>query len=194
MSRKRATKMMGQYTSDTFVDEQGVAMRHCTTCGQLKTLYDGYHKNGVDDSGGTAYRLECKTCYNAKRKENSVSNKHTEFLGHQRHRGESDISYTYTEWREAVIFFGGMCAYCGRTMRKCETLTRDHLDSVSKGGKTEQGNIIPACNTCNCSKGNQEFKDWYMKQPFFSQERLNRIFQWRTIIRVAGGGNGDSNY
>jgi hypothetical protein len=27
-----------------------------------------------------------------------------------------------------------------------------------------------------------------MRQPFFSQDRLNRIFLWRTIMRQVGNG------
>jgi hypothetical protein len=42
---------------------------------------------------------------------------------------------------------------------------------------------VPACQSCNSSKGAEDFRDWFMKQAFFSQERLNRIFKWRTIIR-----------
>ena len=71
-------------------------------------------------------------------------------------------------------------------------MTRDHLEPVSEGGRTIQSNIVPACQSCNSSKGAEDFKDWFMKQPFFSQERLNRIFKWRTIIRqVEGGVNND---
>jgi hypothetical protein len=184
--------MTGQYKSETYVDAQDMVRRRCTTCGQLKYLYTDFHRNGVDDDGHPAYRLECKTCYNAKRKENKISNKHAEFIGHQHGRGEEDIDYTFAEWRETVIFFGGECAYCGRTMRKGETLTRDHLFAQSKGGKTTQDNVVPACSSCNSSKGNSDFKDWYMKQSFFSQERLNRIFQWRTLVRAAGGGSDDN--
>lgn len=187
MARRRAKTMIGQYTSETYVDEQGMVVRRCTTCGDTRPLHTGYHRNGTDDAGCAVYRLDCKTCYNAKRKENRASNKHAEFVGHQKHRGEDNVDYTYTEWREVVIFFGGCCAYCGRTMRKGETLTRDHLVPWSGGGRTTQDNVVPACGACNSSKGNKDFKDWFMKQPFFSQDRLNKIFQWRTIIRVAGG-------
>jgi hypothetical protein len=180
--------MTGTYLSQTYTDK-GVVVRVCSTCGSTKPLHTEFHRNGLDENGQAEYRLDCKVCYNAKRKENRVSNKHAEFLGHQRSRGEADINYTYTEWRETVIFFGGMCCYCGRTMRKGETLTRDHLVAVNEGGKTEQENVLPACKECNCSKGKEDWKTWFMKQSFFSQERMNKIFQWRNIIRVAGGGD-----
>lgn len=190
MGKSRAKRMIGQHASETWF-ANGIGYRRCSTCGEVKRLYDDYHRNGTDDEGQAAYRLECKTCYNAKRKENKASSKHAEFVGHQRHRGEADINYTYTEWREAVIFFGGMCAYCGRSMRKGETLTMDHWQPFADGGKTQQDNVIPACTGCNCSKGKKDGKEWFMAQSFFSQERLNKIFQWRSIIRAAGGGDAD---
>lgn len=98
----------------------------------------------------------------------------------------TDSRYTQQQWRETVVYFGGCCAYCGRTMRKHERLTKDHLIPRSDGGEMSQTNIVPACADCNSSKGDQEWRNWYMKQPFFSQERMNKIFTWRSIIKAAG--------
>lgn len=190
--KRRATRMIGSHETMDYKAPDGTKYRVCTTCGAHKPLYSDFHRNGLNEDGHASYRTDCKTCYNAKRKENRVRNKHAEFVGHQKGRGEADINYSFTEWRETVIFFGGTCCYCGKTMRRGETLTRDHLVAVSNGGKTEQDNVVPACGKCNSSKGNSEFKDWYMKQDFFSQDRLNKIFQWRTIVRVAGGGDVDA--
>lgn len=187
MSAKRNSKMIGAYSSDTYYCDDKPISRVCTHCGMLLPI-ESYHRNGVDEQGRPAYRLECKTCYNAKRKENRVKNKHGEFISHQKTRGEEAPALTYTEWRECVIFFKGSCCYCGATTKKGQTLTRDHLVAVSNGGKTEQVNIVPACASCNSSKGKQDWRDWFMKQPFFSQDRMNAIFKWRAIITAAGGG------
>lgn len=97
--------------------------------------------------------------------------------------------YSHQHWKETVIFFGGECAYCGKTMRKGERLTRDHLVPLSKGGTTTQDNIVPACAACNSTKGATEWHEWFMAQPFFSQERMNRIFRWRSIINAIGPEN-----
>jgi 5-methylcytosine-specific restriction endonuclease McrA len=85
-----------------------------------------------------------------------------------------------------LIYFGGKCAYCGSTPRKNKRLTKDHLEPISQGGGTIPENIVPACFSCNSSKGAEDFKDWFMKQSFFSQDSLNTIFKWRSIMRQAG--------
>lgn len=169
--------MTGRYAS-TVVNGK----KTCTFCGKALPL-SAFAKNGTDAFGNQKYRDDCKTCYNIRRRENATKKKHTDFVGGMKRRGESNVSYSHQEWKETVIFFGGTCAYCGRTMHKGERLTRDHLEPISDGGVTTQENIIPACHSCNSSKGASEWREWYMKQPFFSQERMNRIFQWRSIIR-----------
>lgn len=183
----RTKRMRGKYEPLTRTDTHGNTVKVCTFCGEEKFIGD-FPKNGVDAEGNYKYRDDCKTCYNIRRRENRTKKKHSDFIGGQKRRGEENPEYTHQEWKEALIFFRGECAYCGCTPRKGQRLTRDHLEPVSEGGRTIQSNIVPACQSCNSSKGAEDFKDWFMKQPFFSQERLNRIFKWRTIIRQVEGG------
>lgn len=177
--------MRGKFDSRTFKHQDGAVYRTCVFCGETKPLTE-FPRNGVDNNGIAKFRQDCKTCYNIRRRENATKKKHTDFVGGMKRRGENNVNYSHQQWKETVIFFGGECAYCGRTMHKGERLTRDHLEPVSDGGATIQDNIVPACHSCNSSKGAEEWREWYMKQPFFSQERMNRIFKWRTIIRSAG--------
>lgn len=182
----RTKRMKGQY--DPVERYEGYTrLKVCSFCGEEKPITD-FPKNGVDSDGDTKYRDDCKTCYNIRRRENRTKKKHTDFIGGQKRRGEEAPDFSHQEWKECVIFFGGECAYCGGTPRKGQRLTRDHLEPVSLGGRTIQSNIIPACGSCNSSKGAEDFKDWYMKQAFFSQERLNKIFKWRSIMRQVEGG------
>ena len=182
----RTKRMRGSFEPSVRRDSYGNLFKVCSFCGEEKSLHD-FPKNGVDATGKTRYRDDCKTCYNIRRRENRTK-KHSDFIGGQKRRGEENPNFTHQEWKECVIFFGGVCAYCGGTPRKGQRLTRDHLEPVSVGGRTIQSNIVPACASCNSSKGAEEFKQWYMKQPFFSQDRLNRIFKWRTVIRQIEGG------
>ena len=188
MSKRKSKRMYGAFESVTFRGDDGKMYRSCAFCGEVKPLTE-FPKNGVDNSGCVKHRLDCKTCYNIRRRENATKKKHTDFVGGMKRRGEQNVDYTHQQWKETVIFFGGECAYCGRTMHKGERLTRDHLEPVSEGGVTTQDNIVPACASCNSSKGAEEWRSWFMKQPFFSQERMNRVFKWRSIIRAAGGGD-----
>lgn len=162
--------------------------KRCAFCGKFKPIEE-FPKNGVDKRGNTRYRDDCKTCYNIRRRENATKKRHSSFVSGMSRRGEKDVEYSHQDWKETVIFFGGECAYCGKTTRKGERLTRDHLVPVANGGTTTQRNIVPACASCNSSKGAKEWREWFMQQPFFSQERMNRIFKWRSILSAAGETN-----
>ena len=176
-----AQRMYGTYKSETYPD----GTRLCIFCGEVKPLSE-YPKNGTDAEGNEARRQDCKVCYNIRRNENKNKKSHSDFIGGQKRRGEETPQLTHQEWKEIMIYFGGECAYCGCTPKKNMRLTKDHLVAVKCGGSTTQVNIVPACASCNSSKGAEDFKEWYMRQQFFSQERLNKIFRWRAIMRQLG--------
>jgi len=45
----------------------------------------------------------------------------------------------------------GICYYCGGKFRPTD-LTMDHLIPLVRGGKSIQGNVVPACKCCNSKK------------------------------------------
>ncbi len=45
----------------------------------------------------------------------------------------------------------GECYYCGQKIKPAE-LTMDHLIPITRGGKSVQGNLVPACKNCNNKK------------------------------------------
>lgn len=47
----------------------------------------------------------------------------------------------------------GHCAYCGIELSQ-DTITRDHVMPLSKGGKDDWLNVVAACPTCNYLKSN----------------------------------------
>lgn len=53
--------------------------------------------------------------------------------------------------------FGCRCAYCGSD----GPLQEEHVVPVSKGGPHIIENIVPACQSCNASKGDAEVDVWY---------------------------------
>ena len=86
-----------------------------------------------------------------------------------------DYNYSYEEWTQAVKIFNGECAYCGRTDK---TLTKEHFIPVSKGGEFTRDNIIPVCGSCNSSKGNRDFFEWYPERESYSPLRRKKILEY----------------
>ena len=51
------------------------------------------------------------------------------------------------------------CVYCGSTDKP----SIDHIIPIDKGGTQDPKNLIRACLSCNSSKNNSFFIDWYLK-------------------------------
>ena len=83
-------------------------------------------------------------------------------------------NFTVAQWHEACAAFNCTCAYCGAKA----DLTMDHVVPVSQGGETTVGNIIPACRSCNSSKGAKDMIEWYTAQPFYDKARLENIIKY----------------
>lgn len=58
--------------------------------------------------------------------------------------------------------FEGLCVYC----RIAPATTWDHVTPVSRGGRTEPGNIVPACKPCNSSKRDRDVVEWARVRGF----------------------------
>ena len=52
------------------------------------------------------------------------------------------------------------CAYCGAT----DNMSIDHVIPLSKGGTHEIDNLLPACRSCNSSKGARPLEEWLPKR------------------------------
>lgn len=82
----------------------------------------------------------------------------------QRHRARKKVlphTLTASQWKAIKAAYGYRCAYCGKKRK----LTQDHVVPVSKGGGYVADNIVPACMSCNASKGNRP-------PPFIPPTRL----------------------
>lgn len=155
----------------------------CNTCGQEKH-HTEFPKNGTDRQGNTRRRPDCNVCYKVKRKTNKK--KFNKFKNNVRHRTEDDVKIlTLEEWKEANIFFKGECCYCGHEPKKRGSrLTKEHLVAIAHGGTHTAENIIPACKSCNSSKSDKPFAEWFRKQHFYDEERHRRIMVY---VQERGG-------
>jgi hypothetical protein len=83
------------------------------------------------------------------------------------------------KWRQSIKeHWNYQCAYCGSE----ENLTLDHIIPRSKGGSDKISNVVCSCEKCNHSKGNQFWSEWYLKQDFFTSERLSDIIEWQKQV------------
>lgn len=71
-------------------------------------------------------------------------------------RGALGPTHTEKDWERLLSRHGGMCAYC--KSRPAEH--RDHVVPISRGGADSIGNILPACATCNLTKGMSLLIEW----------------------------------
>ena len=95
--------------------------------------------------------------------------KNTEYLLTTAHNRRARLrgaagGMTLAAWESVLSVFDNKCAYCGAS----ERLSRDHVYPLPCGkpgcrlrhGKDEPGNVVPACNRCNPSKGHRDPKPW----------------------------------
>ena len=52
-------------------------------------------------------------------------------------------------WQQQIN--AGVCHYCGKKVG-VEALTLDHVVPVARGGSSNKGNVVPACQDCNQKK------------------------------------------
>jgi 5-methylcytosine-specific restriction endonuclease McrA len=85
---------------------------------------------------------------------------------------------TDTEWAALVQQWGG-CAYCGAVGVR---LQRDCVLPISRGGRYTLGNVVPACASCNASKGSAEVTGWLRRRRLDEAAFLLRHAEIRRLI------------
>jgi len=73
-----------------------------------------------------------------------------------REAGADNRVITVRDWLRLCERFRHCCAYCGER----KPLTRDHVIPLSRGGRNAIGNLVPACGSCNYSKGQKLLVEW----------------------------------
>jgi 5-methylcytosine-specific restriction protein A len=76
----------------------------------------------------------------------------TETVGEEEIRREKERARKLrrTHWWNKKIQTG-ICHYCHNKVGR-KQLTMDHVVPLSRGGKSNKGNIVPACKDCNNKK------------------------------------------
>ena len=81
---------------------------------------------------------------------------------------------TIDEWNNIKLAFNTACAYCGASGE----LDKEHFIALTKGGEYTHNNIIPACRSCNSSKNNRDFFEWYPTHKGYSKKREDAILKF----------------
>jgi 5-methylcytosine-specific restriction endonuclease McrA len=89
--------------------------------------------------------------------------------------------------RERKALFDG-CCFCGSKGK----LTLEHMVPLSRGGLHVPENLLGSCNSCNCKKNNNPVEDWFRSQPFFSEQRWQRLLEV-TLLQEASKKKDEAN-
>jgi len=58
----------------------------------------------------------------------------------------------------------GICHYCGKQVGG-RALTMDHVVPLARGGRSNKGNLVPACKDCNSQKKHHlAFEAWRQEE------------------------------
>ena len=82
------------------------------------------------------------------------------------------------QWEATLKIFNYQCAYCTKIHNQYEKLHQEHFIPLSHGGEYSINNIIPACKSCNSSKRDRDFFEWYPKQEFYNVKQENNILKY----------------
>ncbi len=69
-------------------------------------------------------------------------------------------SLTLVQWVGVVAAYAGRCAYCAAPWEHL-----DHVVPISRGGRHELGNVVPACAACNLRKNKRTPAEWLGPTP-----------------------------
>jgi 5-methylcytosine-specific restriction endonuclease McrA len=75
---------------------------------------------------------------------------------HRTRRRKAGVTRPDLSYGAALLaIFDGRCAYC-----PAPADSWDHVVAVTKGGRSNNPNFVPACRPCNSSKGNRDVWEW----------------------------------
>ena len=133
---------------------------------KLKERHDEWYKKNREYrlSQKKQYRSEHREELNEKVKDWYKKNPHkySEYSGRRRARltAADRRKISSKDWDSVLFHYRNCCAYCGSN----KDLTMDHVVPLYRGGRHSIGNLVPACMSCNISKGTKLIVEWRKTQ------------------------------
>jgi 5-methylcytosine-specific restriction endonuclease McrA len=101
-----------------------------------------------------------------------------------------EVLYERRKTRLVTLFNiqSGACVYCGDGMTlalgSTKTATLDHVIPRSRGGPTNEGNLVAACSLCNRSKGSLSVKEFQPSAGRAVRQILHRAQIWEPFLEA----------
>jgi 5-methylcytosine-specific restriction endonuclease McrA len=151
--------------------------------------YDKDKRKKYYEENKERYKLNGKIYYknnlNRKRecgKQYRLNNRDKIAIVNQKRRAiKKQLPYTLTitQWNTIKKHFNNSCAYCGKKSK----LEQEHFIPLSKGGGYTECNIIPACRSCNSSKQDTYFYQWYPSHEHYNKQREQKIYDYLESVK-----------
>jgi hypothetical protein len=81
------------------------------------------------------------------------------------------------QWKAVLDAFGGLRIFCGGAgTAENRGIVPDHLVPVTRFGEPVPGNTVPACQTCNDSRGEKEWRA-FLRSIYFgdAESQIHRV-------------------
>ena len=164
-------------------NKERLIMSRASRYNENKESIKEYHKKHYQDNKEAAnirkkiYRSNNSEAQNEyERKYRIVHREQIKISEKKRDAKARELPHTLTidQWEKAKQYFSNCCAYCGKEL----PLFQEHFVALSKGGEYSHDNIIPACMSCNCSKNNRDFFEWYPDHSSYDKDRKQLLLNF----------------
>jgi len=143
-----------------------------------KTMDKLYYENNKSE-----YARKSKVYYEKNKTQIQINNKHYRIKYSKSERGSLLMrmnverrrslkkmlpsTLTIKQWTDTKNYFKNRCCYCGQE----KILIQEHFIPLVNKGEYTLNNIVPACQSCNSSKGPKTFENWYPTYKNYSKKR-----------------------
>lgn len=148
----------------------------CRLCGETKKLELFEIDKRV--KGGRTTR--CKAC------KSKLNDKARSLYSSLKYRSKQDgqpLEVTLKELRSLFAVFDGKCIYCDATEEETGKPHHiDHIVAASKGGRHHVSNLVLSCASCNKTKANLPFFEFYKrKRAEISDDNFTTLLHYVAI-------------
>lgn len=152
-------------------------LRTCRLCGIEKEI-DLFEVDNRVKGGRTTRCRECK---------HGLDDRANQLYRRLKRRAEKDgqpLEVTRKELQGLFAAFDGKCIYCDISEEEAGRSHHvDHFIAVSDGGRHCISNLVLACASCNSSKGNDSFIEFYLRnKDEISDDNFNTLTHYLALI------------